>query len=223
MQIDMHCHSYYSRDGISSPEALLRQAKKRGLDGIALTDHNNTRGWQRAEKAADELGLLLIKGEEIKIKENNETIGEILAYFINREINPKGKKIEQIIKEIKDQGGIAIIAHPHHWKKPFKKLEECKNLVDGVEVFNSRSQSKLGNELSLNFAKQNNLPMTAGSDGHTTCEIGRSYVEVEAQTLDEFRKAILEKRIKISGKQTTFLIQILSPLAKTIHFFNEPK
>jgi hypothetical protein len=219
----MHCHSYYSRDGISSPEALLRQAKKRGLNGIALTDHNNTRGWQRAEKAAIELGLLLIKGEEIKIKENNETIGEILAYFINQEINPKGKTIGQIIKEIKDQGGIAIIAHPHHWKKPFKKLEEYKNLVDGVEVFNSRSQSKKGNELSLEFAKINNLPIIAGSDAHTTCEIGRSYVEVETQTLDEFRKAILEKRIEIFGKQTPFIIQALSPLAKTIHFFREPK
>jgi len=223
MRIDMHCHSYYSHDGISSPESLLRQAKKRGLDGIALTDHNNIRGWQRAEKEANKLGLLLIKGEEIKVKENNETIGEILAYFINQEINPKGKTTDQIIKEIKNQGGIAIIAHPHHWKKPFKKLEEYKNLVDGVEVFNSRSQSKEGNELSLKFAGQNNLPMTAGSDGHTTFEIGRAYVTAETQTLDEFKKAILEKRIKIFRKQTPFLIQIFSPIAKTIHFFNEPK
>lgn len=219
----MHCHSYYSHDGISSPESLLRQAKKIGLDGIALTDHNNTRGWQRAEKAASELGLFLIKGEEIKIKENNKTIGEVLAYFINQEINPKGKTINQIIKEIKDQGGIAFIAHPHHWKKPFKKLEEYKNLVDGIEVFNSRGQSKEGNELSLKFAEQNNFPMTAGSDSHTTFEIGRSYVEAEAQTLDDFKKAILGKKIKIFRKQTPFIIQILSPLAKVIHYFNEPK
>jgi hypothetical protein len=62
MKIDMHCHSYYSRDGYSSPEALIRQAQKKGLNGIALTDHNTTKGWQRAQKIADQLGIILIQG-----------------------------------------------------------------------------------------------------------------------------------------------------------------
>ncbi|MFA5431641.1 MAG: PHP domain-containing protein [Candidatus Paceibacterota bacterium] len=223
MKIDMHCHSYYSNDGISSPKALLIAAKKKGLNGIALTDHNTVKGWREAQETADKIGLILIPGEEIKIKENNETIGEILAYFINKEINPQGKSIEDIIKEIKDQNGIAIIAHPYHWKKPFKKLEEYKNIVDGIEVFNSRSQSKKGNTDSLLFAEKNNLIMTAGSDSHTIAEIGSSYIETEAETINDFKKEILGKRIKIFRKQTPFLMQISSPIAKILHLLGKPK
>lgn len=222
MKIDMHCHSYYSKDGICSPKSLLIQARKKGLDGIALTDHNTTKGWKEAQAIADKLGMILILGEEIKIKENNETIGEILAYFINKEINPKEKTIEEIIKEIKEQNGIAVIAHPYHWKKPFKKLGEYQNLIQGIEVFNSRSQSKKGNELSLSFAKKHNLAMTAGSDSHTAFEIGSSYIEADVKTINDLKNAILEKKVKIFKKQTPFYIQIFSPIAKIIHLFWKP-
>lgn len=215
MKIDLHCHSYHSKDGISSPESLLVQAKKRGLDGIALTDHNNTKGWKRAQKKAEELKMLFIPGEEIKIRENGKFIGEILAYFIKEEINPEGKTGEEIIKEIHNQGGIAIIAHPYHWKKPFKELEKYKNIVDGVEVFNSRSQSKKGNEMSLFFAEKNKLPITAGSDCHTKWEIGNAYIETNTNNLKE---DILNKKIKIAGKQSLFFIQLLSPISKIIYW-----
>lgn len=139
MKIDLHCHSYYSRDGVSSPEKLIKAAQKRGLDGIALTDHDTTKGWTAAKLAAKKLNAVLILGEEIKIRKQEKTVGEILGYFLKEEINPKGKSVEEVIKEIKEQGGIAIIAHPYHWRKPFKELEKYKNLADGIEVFNSRS------------------------------------------------------------------------------------
>ncbi len=215
----MHCHTFYSHDSICSPESLIKSAKRKGLDGVALTDHNTTKGWERAEKAAKENGIMLIKGEEIKIKENGKTIGEILAYFLNKEINPKGKTVGEVIKEIKEQGGMAIIAHPYHWKKPFKKLEEYKHSADGVEVFNARSQSKSGNQRSFEFAIENNLSMTAGSDCHTPFEVGSACIEADVKTIEEFRKAILEKKVKIWGKQTTPLIQVFAGLSKAIHLF----
>lgn len=219
----MHCHSYYSPDGICSPESLIKIAKKKGLEGIALTDHNSTKGWQRAKKEADKLGLLLIPGEEIKIKENGKTIGEILAYFIDKEINPKNKTTKEVIEEIHSQGGLAIIAHPYHWKKPFKKIEECKNLADGIEVFNARSQSKKGNKKSLELAKNNNLPITAGSDSHTIIEIGNAYIEADVQTIEELKEAIKNKKVTIHGKQTSPAIQVFAGLAKLIHLFYQPK
>ena len=215
----MHCHSYYSRDSLSSPESLVVEAKKRGLDGIALTDHDTTKGWQKAQKMADKLGMLLILGEEIKIKENGKTIGEILAYFINKEINPNGKTTKEIVDEIRNQGGLAIISHAYHWKKPFKKLEEYKNIVDGMEAFNARSQSKKGNKKTLDFATKNNLPTTAGSDSHTCFEIGNAYIETKAKTLEELKTAIKNKDVKVYGKQTSPAIQVFAGLSKLIHLF----
>ena len=42
--IDLHCHSFFSGDGVSSPEALIASARRRGLHGFALTDHNTSDG-----------------------------------------------------------------------------------------------------------------------------------------------------------------------------------
>lgn len=222
MKIDLHCHTYYSRDALCPPRRLVRFAKKRGLDAIAITDHDTTRAWKEAEEEASRIGLKIIRGEEIKIKENGKTIGEILAYFVSKEIDPKGKTAPEVIEEIQSQGGLAIIAHPYHWKKPFRKLEECKGLADGVEVFNARSQSKEGNEKSLKFAKENNLPMTAGSDSHTPFEIGRAYVEADIERIEDLKEAIRNKKIVIRGKQTNPAIQIFAGVAKLIHLFYQP-
>jgi len=223
MKVDLHTHSYYSRDGISSPEKLIKNALKKGLDGIALTDHNTTAGWKTAIEAAKKLNAFLILGEEIKIKRNGKTVGEILGYFLKEEINPKGKNVEEIIDEIKKQGGIAVIAHPFYWRKPFRDLEKNKNLVDGIEAFNSRSQTRRGNKKALDFAQKNNLPMTAGSDAHSCFEVGNAYVETEAKTLNELKEAILQKGVKIIGKQSPIFVQIFAGLGKLIHFFWQPK
>jgi predicted metal-dependent phosphoesterase TrpH len=223
MKIDLHCHSYYSNDGISSPENLIKTALKKGLDGIALTDHDTTKGWKEAIEAAKKLNAVLILGEEIKIKENGKTVGEILGYFLKEEIKAKGKSVEEVINEIKKQDGIAIIAHPFHWRKPFRELERYKNLADGIEVFNSRSQTKRGNQKSLDFAKKNNLAMTAGSDAHHSSEVGDAYIEANVKNLEELREAILKKEIKISGKQSPIFVQIFATLGKIIHLFWKPK
>src|SRR5260370_5275194 len=38
--IDLHTHSFFSGDGVSSPEDLIASARAKGLHGIAITDHN---------------------------------------------------------------------------------------------------------------------------------------------------------------------------------------
>ena len=223
MKIDLHCHSYYSDDGISPPEKLIKMALKKGLDGIALTDHDTTQGWDVAIKYAKELNAILILGEEIKIKKGGKTVGEILGYFLKEEINPKGKTVEQVIEEIKKQGGLAIIAHPYHWRKPFKELEKYKNLVDGIEVFNARSQTKKGNQKSFIFAQKNNLAMTAGSDAHHCSEVGDAYIEAEVKNLEELKEAVLEKKDKIFGRQSPIFVQIFPTLGRLLHFFWYPE
>ena len=38
--IDLHCHSRFSADGVAEPEALVSEARAKGLHGFAITDHN---------------------------------------------------------------------------------------------------------------------------------------------------------------------------------------
>lgn len=223
MKIDFHTHSYYSKDGIFSPEALLKAAKKKGLDGIALTDHNTGRGWEEAQDAAKKLNAFLVLGEEIIVKEKGKTLGEILGYFLKKEINPRGKNVEEIIDEIKKQGGLAIIAHPFNWRKPVFGLEKYKNLADGIEVFNARSQTKRGNNMALDFAKRNNLAIIAGSDAHSSFEVGSAYMEAKANNLEELKEEILQKRVKIYGKESPIFVQVFATIGKMMHFFWKPK
>ncbi len=51
MRYDLHCHSTRS-DGLLSPAAVVRRAAARGVDVLALTDHDETAGLAEARAAA---------------------------------------------------------------------------------------------------------------------------------------------------------------------------
>ena len=63
LKIDMHVHTWYS-DSTASVDAVLEVAQRKGLDGIAITDHNTLRGAYEALKRRD--SLVVIPGEEVK-------------------------------------------------------------------------------------------------------------------------------------------------------------
>jgi len=67
MRIDMHAHSTAS-DGTLSPPQLMRAAAAAGLDVIALTDHDTTRGWDAAAGAVP-AGLALVRGAELSCRQ----------------------------------------------------------------------------------------------------------------------------------------------------------
>ncbi|MEM5810064.1 MAG: PHP-associated domain-containing protein [Candidatus Aenigmatarchaeota archaeon] len=216
MKIDLHCHSYYSDDGLSSPRDLIKEALKKGLDGIALTDHETTKGWEEAKKAAKELGAFLILGEEIKVEKNRKKVGDILAFFIKEKI--KSREIFLAIKEIKDQGGLVFVAHPFHFREKFRdNLEEYLGLIDGIEVFNGRSFTNGANEKALFFAKKYNLPMIGGSDAHFKGAVGSVFTEAEAKNLEEFKRAILERKTEIARKTSSFIYLFAPFLGKIKH------
>ncbi len=96
--IDLHTHSTAS-DGTDSPEMLITKAKNIGLSAIALTDHNNFDGVERAQSIADELDIELIHGIEISAKHNNSEI-HILGYWIDSK--PNIKAFEPLISHYKN-------------------------------------------------------------------------------------------------------------------------
>lgn len=211
MKIDLHCHSYYSHDGASSPKKLLEEAKKKGLDGIALTDHDTIDGWKEAKETAQKLGIFLISGEEIKTKK-----GDIIGIFLEKEVKGKGKEPVWVINEIKKQNGIVIVPHPFHFPENFNDdLKKYVNLVDCFEVFNSRGIFYFQDKKAFEFSQKYNLAMTAGSDSHFYKTIGDAYTIVDnANNLEDFKKAILERKTKINGKKTPLYYFIFPALTK---------
>ena len=76
---DLHTHSLVS-DGTEPPEVLVRAAAAAGLDGVALTDHDTTRGWAAAIAAAEEAGIDLLPGMELSSRVGWASV-HVLAYL----------------------------------------------------------------------------------------------------------------------------------------------
>jgi 3',5'-nucleoside bisphosphate phosphatase len=70
---DLHCHSTYS-DGLLSPTQLVRRAAVRGVDVLALTDHDETSGLAEARSAAADTRVRLIDGSELSVSWRDITL-----------------------------------------------------------------------------------------------------------------------------------------------------
>lgn len=81
VRIDLHTHSEVS-DGTDSPGELVRAAAAAGLDVVALTDHDTTRGWAEAAAAAEEVGIGFVPGLEISTRHRGRGV-HLLAYWVD--------------------------------------------------------------------------------------------------------------------------------------------
>ncbi|MCC6868579.1 MAG: PHP domain-containing protein [Burkholderiales bacterium] len=83
LRYDLHCHSTAS-DGLLEPDAMVRLAAERGVDVLALTDHDDTAGLAVAGAAAREAGIELVRGAEVSVSWDDETI-HVVALRIDPE------------------------------------------------------------------------------------------------------------------------------------------
>lgn len=75
---DIHCHTVFS-DGTETPRTLVEQARKLGLHGVAIADHDTTAGWDEATEASEEIGLPLLLGTEITAVDEDVSV-HMLAF-----------------------------------------------------------------------------------------------------------------------------------------------
>ncbi len=198
---DLHIHTKCSKCGTMSPERLLKLAKKKGLNGIAVTDHNTIKGALAVTQANKDENFRVIIGAEIMTQ-----YGEILAYNLKEEI--KSRDFDEVIDEIHKQGGLAVMAHPFGpgvIRKALPKDHSKVNLkkLDGFEILNGRTfpwQNKQAEKVS----KELGLTGTAGSDTHLANELGRVYSEFDG----EFETALKENKITVHGNSN--IIKLLT-------------
>ena len=215
MKFDLHLHSSFSPDAINSPEAICRAALRKGLDGIALTDHDTTAGWEAMREAAERAGLLFIRGEERKVIEAGKVVGEVLCLFLRAPV--QSQNLPEILAEVEGQGGLVVAAHPFDYRRPALgrscALDEYGGRI-AVEVLNGRSYTGKGNREAATCAADYGLPRTAGSDAHTPFEVGNAFVEAEAGTVQDLKRAILSRQIQIHGQVSHPIFSLYSGLRK---------
>lgn len=82
---DLHCHTTYS-DGTKTPQDLIKIAKKLNIEGVAITDHDTTSGWDDFQKAASKENMPVLYGSEITAEDHGISV-HMLAYQYNPEDN----------------------------------------------------------------------------------------------------------------------------------------
>jgi len=182
LKIDLHVHTFYSHDSLITPKELVFYAKKRGLDGVAITDHDTIDG---ALKIAKETDFLIIPGIEI-----SSLNGHIIGLSLHESVPPE-LSVDETLERIHEAGGIAIACHPVVFFKESLK-GHISSRFDAIEVINSSAfpfdySVKRSQKLASNFG----LPCVAGSDAHYGPEIGHAYTLVDAEfRVDEVVTAI---------------------------------
>jgi len=192
IKIDLHVHSHYSHDSVITPEELVFYAKKHGLDGVAITDHDRIEG---ALKIAKETNFLIIPGIEI-----SSSNGHIIALNVQEEI-PKKLGADETVDKIHEASGIAIACHPiTFFKGSLGKHANSK--FDAVEVINASAfpfhySVMRGEKLASLMGKAK----VAGSDAHYGPEIGSAYTIVEAEPeVEKILKALNKGLCQPFGK-----------------------
>lgn len=204
----MHNHTRASFDCLSNPEKLLRRARERGLDRIAITDHN---ALHVALEMAERHPSHIIPGEEVKTGEGIDVIGLYLHTVI-----PKGTPALDTCRQIREQGGIVYLPHPYAGGKGGggAHVERLVPHIDVIEVFNARLHPGKLNAPAEDAARKHGLLRGAGSDAHTIGEIGGAGVTLpdHQNTAAGLLEAL--SHAEVWGETAPWLVHLASTVAK---------
>jgi hypothetical protein len=191
---DFHVHTFFG-DGALPPWEIAAEARRRGLDVIAVTNHNQmVAARMGAWLVGRGSGLLLLKGEEITAPNYH-----LVAIGISRTIGWR-QSAADAIAAVHAQGGVAIAAHPVRQMDGYDV--RAMTSLDGAEVANPviyeepRSIAEL-----FEFERRVKIhnPLVApigGSDFHHRGPLGlcRTYVVVDGRSEQAVLDAIRHGR-----------------------------
>ncbi len=205
MLIDLHVHSYLSRDCPLDPKLVLSRAESFGLDGVAFTETNTQDGCdelfelQRATKVRIFVGLELAtdKGQYLCFFPQPDRAPEpVQLWGSNRE---KAWSADEALPRLKGLGAAIVAARPYDRDAGPAAGDYVKSLklLSAIEVYNPKA--RLGaNELAVEAASAMKLPGVAGSDTRRSLdELGyaATFFKKPVQTQGELVKALLSGEV----------------------------
>jgi predicted metal-dependent phosphoesterase TrpH len=203
---DLHMHTNLG-DGTAGPARVVREARRRGLDVIAVTDHDHLEGAKRvAEILATEAAegarpLRLIWGSEVTTRD-----GHFLGLFLRQPVKML-QPVEAAIEAIKAQGGLCIVPHPLGRLVPSLSRRKIEDLLargyplDGIELYNPSPANRAARAHVRHLNQQWGLAALGGSDAHFWQHIGAGYTLFPGSGPEELRQAILARRTRDAGQE----------------------
>lgn len=173
INVELHCHTVYSMDGVITLEALAEVAQRLRLDALAITDHDTVEGAFEFKRWVRSRGLPLevVVGEERTLQDGTHLIGLFLEQAISSRV------LEDALAEIVQQGGVPLIPHPFRRKDGlFRNDLTALNLLRergaAFELYNAKG-SAADNERARELLSAGIAPFV-GSDAHYESDLGQS-------------------------------------------------
>ncbi|EPX56588.1 hypothetical protein D187_007930 [Cystobacter fuscus DSM 2262] len=202
MLIDLHAHSYLSKDCDLDPRAVLDRAAMFGLDGVAFTETNTQDG-------CDELFEIGAKAK-VKVFVGLELItdrGQYLCFFPKPENAPEPVQLwgsnrekpwsaAECLPKVRSLGAAIVAARPYDRDSSHPAMDYVRSLgglVCAVEGYNARVK-QTANDLAVEAAEALKVPCTGGSDARATVDevgYGATFFKTPIQTQEQLVAALL--------------------------------
>jgi len=192
--IDLHVHSENSGDNPTDPEEVVLQAIRRGLHGIAFTEHYYYEASESVELLREKYGsqIMLFRGVEFSAAE-----GHCLVYGVNTDrLSIKCAPVADLIRIVNENNGVAIPSHPYRGVNSIGDMIRNLDGLCAVEGYNGCNMHAF-NQKAIDTAQALNLPFTGGSDAHAAGETGSCYTEFsDVVTCDNFIDLLKQGRYR---------------------------
>jgi predicted metal-dependent phosphoesterase TrpH len=165
--VDFHVHTAYSFDSVTPPKVVIEMARRRGLDGIAVTDHNTIAGAVATAEANRYSDFLVIAGIEAQTDR-----GDVIGLYVQRDI--ESRKFSEVIDEIREQGGLVYLPHPIRTFGVQGTKDVCtpESGIDLWERYNGRYSARDFANADAVFDEMRLGDALCGSDAHFPWEVG---------------------------------------------------
>jgi predicted metal-dependent phosphoesterase TrpH len=187
--IDLHCHTKIrSACSALTPDALVRAAKARGLNGVCITEHDAM--WAAADvvRLAEEMEFTVLRGMEVTTE-----VGHVLVFGVERH-DPAMAVLADLHRIVRAEGGVMFLAHPSRRYGTLPPAD-LASVFDSVESQNG-TEGMLQNDNAASMARGMPLPGIGGSDAHSAREVGVCATRFDDTVRDEetFLAALLAGR-----------------------------
>lgn len=222
VKADLHNHlrtssRYFERDFNKAVDKASRKLGAGAVLGVVnfsdwRYEHlTNLRGYERQSLGSNKNGVYvpekdvyIVKGQEVPTKE-----GHLLVFGTGERVHLReGRKLEDTIKEAREQNGIIVVEHPFHSNGLGNYLEQNLEIllhVDAIEIHNGeasfgfpigpipfRANKKAQEFYARIKADFPNLGAISSSDGHSMYELGSSWTEIKKPTIEDFVGSLKE-------------------------------
>ncbi len=166
MKLDLHTHCGEATSLYTPTPDIVRQivsaVKLKGLDGIAVTEHNNRAYGYKVKQIVEQQlqeDILIIPGQEID----------------------RGP-LHIVVLDLPDGANFRFVGHPGY--PPVKDLSaEIDDSIHGLEIRNPTHDDEIDAALVERIARQRDLLLLSNSDAHFLSDIGKYYTEIELEEL----------------------------------------